>query len=74
MLGAQAPIIRTVYRAMLVVLLLLVAIREGKAEQLPLRAYTIADGLPHNVVNKIVRDSHGAPIPGAKIHAPARDP
>jgi len=59
MLGAQAPIIRTVCRTILVVLLLLVANREGKAERLPLRAYTTVDGLPHNVVNKIVRDSRG---------------
>src|SRR5215510_13914769 len=29
------------------------------AERLPLRAYTTADGLPHNVINKIVRDSRG---------------
>jgi ligand-binding sensor domain-containing protein/signal transduction histidine kinase len=29
------------------------------AEQRPLKAYTTADGLPHNVINKIFRDSHG---------------
>src|SRR5438132_7802323 len=29
------------------------------AERLPLKAYTVADGLPNNVINKIVRDSHG---------------
>src|SRR5260370_26310340 len=28
-------------------------------ERLPLRAYTVADGLPNNVINKIVRDSRG---------------
>jgi len=59
MLGAQAPIIRTFYRTLLVVLVLLVANCEGNAEQLPLRVYTTADGLPHNVVNKIIRDSRG---------------
>jgi len=30
-----------------------------RAERLPLKAYTVADGLPNNIVNKIVRDSRG---------------
>ena len=29
------------------------------AERLPIRLYTIADGLPHDRINRIVRDSHG---------------
>src|SRR5499427_527835 len=29
------------------------------AERLPIRTYSTADGLPHNVINKIVRDSRG---------------
>lgn len=29
------------------------------AERLPLKFYTTADGLPHNAINKIVRDSRG---------------
>src|SRR5436190_9446003 len=29
------------------------------AERLPLKAYTVTDGLPNNVINKIVRDSRG---------------
>ena len=29
------------------------------AEKLPIRAYATADGLPHNTVMRIVRDSHG---------------
>src|SRR5207244_3307444 len=29
------------------------------AERLPLKTYTTADGLPHNVINRIVRDSRG---------------
>jgi ligand-binding sensor domain-containing protein len=29
------------------------------AERLPIRAYSTADGLPHNTVMRIVRDSHG---------------
>src|SRR5712692_9428080 len=31
----------------------------AQAERLPLKAYTTADGLAHNVINKIVRDSRG---------------
>src|SRR5436190_23291833 len=31
----------------------------ARAERLPLKGYTTADGLAHNVVNKIVRDSRG---------------
>src|SRR5260370_12421021 len=31
----------------------------AQAERLPLRAYTTADGLAHNEINKIVRDSRG---------------
>jgi len=29
------------------------------AERLPLKPYTVADGLPNNVINKIVRDARG---------------
>ncbi|MGE5814183.1 MAG: two-component regulator propeller domain-containing protein, partial [Acidobacteriota bacterium] len=29
------------------------------AERLPVRTYTITDGLPHDRINKIVRDSRG---------------
>jgi ligand-binding sensor domain-containing protein len=29
------------------------------AEKLPIRTYTTADGLSHNIINKIVRDSRG---------------
>lgn len=31
----------------------------SRAEQLPIRAWTTADGLPHNHINRIKRDSHG---------------
>src|SRR5439155_337977 len=30
-----------------------------RSERLPLKSYTTADGLAHNVINKIVRDSRG---------------
>ena len=32
---------------------------ELRAERLPIKAYTTADGLGHNVINQIVRDSRG---------------
>jgi hypothetical protein len=31
----------------------------ARAERLPIKAYTTADGLAHNEINKIVRDSRG---------------
>lgn len=31
----------------------------ASAERLPIRTYTTADGLPHNLINRIVRDSRG---------------
>jgi ligand-binding sensor domain-containing protein/signal transduction histidine kinase len=47
-------------RAKLTCLLLLLLLPSlAKAERLPLKAYTVADGLPNNVINKIVRDSRG---------------
>ena len=39
--------------------LLLFCISEAGAERLPLKAYTTADGLPNNAINKIVPDSRG---------------
>ncbi|QOY90719.1 sensor histidine kinase [Paludibaculum fermentans] len=39
--------------------LLLVAFTVGQAEKLPLKIYTAADGLAHNSINRIVRDSRG---------------
>src|SRR5947209_15391705 len=46
---------------MRIIFLLLVASLPSlaRAERLPLKAYTTADGLAHNVINRIVRDSRG---------------
>src|ERR1700682_4467480 len=41
------------------VLLLILVPSLARAERLPLRTYTTADGLAHNVINRIVRDSRG---------------
>ena len=41
------------------VLLFFLSMRNVSAEQLPVRVYTTADGLPRDLVLRIVRDSHG---------------
>ena len=40
--------------------LLLVVGLNARAERLPLKTYTTADGLAHNIINKIVKDSRGS--------------
>jgi ligand-binding sensor domain-containing protein len=40
-------------------LLVLWAFQAARAERLPIKIYTTADGLPNNNINKIVRDSRG---------------
>jgi ligand-binding sensor domain-containing protein len=40
-------------------LLLLTGAADAGAERLPIRTYTTADGLAHNAINRIVRDSRG---------------
>src|SRR5215471_10107118 len=45
-------------RSILVALLTLLP-NFAAAERLPLKPYTVADGLPNNVINKIARDSRG---------------
>jgi len=44
---------------MLPILLLLIAVSEVRAQRLPLKSYTTAEGLPHNAINEIVSDSRG---------------
>ena len=53
--------LRVCIRSSLIALLLLLPTlpQSVRAERLPLKAYTVADGLAHNVINKIVRDSRG---------------
>jgi ligand-binding sensor domain-containing protein/signal transduction histidine kinase len=46
-------------RAVWLPLLLLLAVTNVHAERLPIRLYSTADGLAHNTVRKIVRDSRG---------------
>src|SRR5215831_3669556 len=50
---------RCLAAAVFCAMLCLVNSRHAGAEHLPLKPYTVADGLPNNVINKIVRDSRG---------------
>jgi ligand-binding sensor domain-containing protein/signal transduction histidine kinase len=47
------------YRTVWACALMLVFSNTGNSEHLPVKTYTTADGLAHNVVNRIVRDSRG---------------
>jgi ligand-binding sensor domain-containing protein/two-component sensor histidine kinase len=48
------------FRQFLILAGLLLALSSPvRGEHLPLKAYTVADGLPNDVINKIVADSHG---------------
>lgn len=51
--------IKASLRAVLLLGLLLSAQVVGQAEQLPVRTYTTADGLPRDFIQRIVQDSHG---------------
>ncbi len=50
---------RIAYRTVWVLILILVLSGIVNSEHLPVKTYTTADGLSHNVVNRIVRDSRG---------------
>lgn len=51
--AASTPILAAIISAMIL------APSSVQAERLPIKAYTTADGLPNNVINRIVRDSRG---------------
>src|SRR5439155_16683606 len=60
----QKHLPRIIIRAMLVavrclVVALIISTGNISAEQLPVRTYTTADGLPRDLILRIVRDSHG---------------
>ncbi len=50
---------RAVKRVTAIVILLLIAVAQSRAEQLPIRTYTTADGLARDGVHKIVTDPRG---------------
>lgn len=47
------------WRSFLTIGLLLLTAFVCRAEQLPIRVWSTTDGLPHNHINRITRDSHG---------------
>ena len=52
-------LLRVTGRAAAMVVGILTAAPFAAAERLPIRIYSVAEGLPHNAVNRIVRDSRG---------------
>lgn len=50
---------RIARNVLLLVVLLLIPSLEALSQQLPIKTYTTADGLPHNRINRIVKDSRG---------------
>src|SRR3989442_803381 len=56
---SQVSIAAAAPNLIVVLAMILLATTSVSAERLPLKTYTTADGLPHNVINKIVRDSRG---------------
>lgn len=59
MLPAKSEQIGSLIRVVLLLAALMGLTGEAVAEQLPIKSYTTADGLPHNRVKRIVQDSHG---------------
>lgn len=58
LMDKRSPI-NSEHAKLICLLLLLLLPSLAKAERLPLKAYTVAVGLPNNVINKILRDSRG---------------
>ncbi len=54
-----ARVLRTRERLLCPIALLLIGAIEGRAQQLPIKTYTTADGLPSAFIQSIVRDSRG---------------
>lgn len=46
-------------KRLIAILVVLIPLAQGRAEQLPIRTYTTADGLPRDSINKIVSDPRG---------------
>src|SRR5260370_12114948 len=53
------PLHKQMWSRIVVLLAIALLSSVARAERLPLKAYTVADGLAHNEINKIVRDSRG---------------
>jgi len=59
MLSVESEQIGSIIRLVLLLAVLMAFAGEARAEQLPIKSYTTADGLPHNRVKRVVQDSHG---------------
>lgn len=59
MLPAKSEQTGSAIRIILLLAAMFAVMGEAMAEQLPIKTYTTADGLPHNRVKRIVQDSHG---------------
>src|SRR5687768_13774569 len=45
--------------AVLLLALAFVMAEETRGERLPLKSYTLSDGLPHEMIRRIIQDTHG---------------
>ena len=59
MLSVESEQIGSTIRLVLLLAVLMAFAGEAMGEQLPIKSYTTADGLPHNRVKRVVQDSHG---------------
>src|SRR5713226_2579014 len=57
--GLRRDLRRLVLGGIVLLAGLFVSVPQKTGQRLPLKSYTVADGLPNNVINKIVRDSRG---------------
>jgi ligand-binding sensor domain-containing protein len=56
---SPTPSVKSKYLRIVLLLVLIFIASLAEAERLPIKTYTVADGLAHDGVNKIVRDSRG---------------
>src|SRR5688572_25313741 len=59
LLRVRFVISRHVVKRLIAILVVLIPFAQGRAEQLPIRTYTTADGLPRDSIHKIVPDPRG---------------
>src|SRR5215217_7784534 len=56
---SESKLIGVAIRILSFLWLLLAVVTYARAERLPIKAYTTADGLANNRIGRILRDSHG---------------
>ena len=57
--GRDRQLAWDIFRALASASLLIAACADADAERLPIKAYSVENGLAHNRVKRIVQDSHG---------------